>query len=268
MGHLTGRLARKIAVVVGAGQTRGATIGNGRATAIRFAEEGAKVLLVDRDPESAAETLDMLVARGGEGSICQADVTLEADCRALVDACVDRYGRLDILHNNVGIGAGDTSATRMTEAVWERIFATNLKSVMFTCKHALPVMRGQGGGAITNVSSVAAVCSVGLVAYKTSKAALNAYTHALATGNAQYGIRANVIMPGLMNTPMAIEGYVAMGRDRDAVVRARDEQVPLRGGMGDAWDVANAALCLASDEARFITGVCLPVDGGQSARIG
>jgi len=268
MGHLTGRLAGKVAIVVGAGQTPGATIGNGRATAIRFAEEGARVLLVDRDAASAATTLEMLAERGGEGSVWQADVTREDDCRALVETCVARFGRIDILHNNVGIGAGDTSATRMTEAVWERIFDTNLKSVMFTCKHALPVMREQGGGAITNVSSVAAVCAVGLVAYKTSKAALNAYTHALATGYARHGIRANVIMPGLMNTPMAIEGYVAMGRDREAVISARDAQVPLRGGMGDAWDVANAALFLASDEARFITGVCLPVDGGQSARIG
>jgi NAD(P)-dependent dehydrogenase (short-subunit alcohol dehydrogenase family) len=268
VGRLSGRLAGKIAVVVGAGQTPGATVGNGRATAIRFAEEGAKVLLVDRDAGSATETLALIEARGGEGSVWQADVTREDDCRGLVRACVERYGRIDVLHNNVGIGSGDTSATRMTEAVWERIFATNLKSVMFICKHALPIMREQGGGAITNVSSVAAVCAVGLVAYKTSKAALNAYTHALATGNARYGIRANVIMPGLMNTPMAIEGYVAMGRDRESVIRARDAQVPLRGGMGDAWDVANAALFLASDEARFITGVALPVDGGQSAKIG
>lgn len=265
---MSGRLAGRIAVVVGAGQTPGATIGNGRATAIRFAEEGATVLVVDRDLDSAAETLAMLEARGGRGSVWQADVTGEDACRRIVETCMARHGRIDILHNNVGIGAGDTSATRMTEAVWERIFETNLKSVMFTCKHALPAMRAQGGGVITNVSSVAAVCSVGLVAYKTSKAALNAYTHALAMGNAAHGIRANVIMPGLMNTPMAIEGYVATGRDRADVIRARDAQVPLRGGMGDAWDVANAALFLASDEARFITAVCLPVDGGQSARIG
>jgi len=129
-------------------------------------------------------------------------------------------------------------------------------------------MRAQRQGVITNISSVAAVCAVGIVAYKTSKAALNAYTHALASGNAAHGIRANVIMPGLMNTPMAIEGYVAAGRDRESLIRARDAQVPLGGKMGDGWDVANAALFLASDEARFITGACLPVDGGQSARIG
>jgi NAD(P)-dependent dehydrogenase (short-subunit alcohol dehydrogenase family) len=263
-----GRLADKVAIVVGAGQTPGETIGNGRATAIRFAEEGARVLLVDRSPSSAEETLEIVRERGGDGSVSEADITREDDCRRVMDTCVERYGRIDILHNNVGIGTGDRGATSMTTEVWDRIFDTNLRGIMLMCKHALPVMREQGHGVITNISSVAAVCSSGLVAYKTSKAALNAYTHALATGNARYGIRANVIMPGLMNTPMAIEGYVAAGRDRQELIRARDELVPLGRKMGDAWDVANAALFLASDEARFITGVCLPVDGGQSARIG
>lgn len=263
-----GRLDGKIAIVVGAGQTPGQTIGNGRATAIRFAEEGARVVLVDRDEASVAETLAMARERGGEGSVFVADVTHEDQCEALIGACVERHGRIDILHNNVGIGAGDRGPTSVTEEAWDRIFATNLKSVMFTCKHALPVLREQGSGVITNISSVAAVCAVGLTAYKASKAALNAYTHGLATGNARYGIRANVIMPGLMNTPMAIEGNVALGNDRDEVIARRDAQVPLGATMGTGWDVANAALFLASDEAGFITGVCLPVDGGQSAKIG
>ncbi len=263
-----GRLADKVAVVVGAGQTPGATIGNGRATAIRFAEEGARVLLVDRDAASAEETLALCRDRGGDGSVFEADITREADCEALIAACVARYGRVDVLHNNVGIGAGDRGAASMTVEVWDRIFDTNLKGIMLVCKHALPVMRRQGHGVITNISSVAAVCAVGIVAYKASKAALNAYTHSVASGNAARGIRANVIMPGLMNTPMAIEGYVAAGRDRQQLIQTRNAQVPLGGKMGDAWDVANAALFLASDEARFITGVCLPVDGGQSARIG
>jgi NAD(P)-dependent dehydrogenase (short-subunit alcohol dehydrogenase family) len=156
----------------------------------------------------------------------------------------------------------------MTESAWNRIFSTNLTAIMLLCKHAIPVMRSQKAGVITNISSVAAVCSVGIVAYKTSKAALNAYTHALAMGNARFGIRANVIMPGLIETPMAIEGNVAAGADRDELIRRRDASVPLAGGMGSAWDVANAALFLASDEAKFITGVNLPVDGGQAARIG
>ena len=268
MGRLAGRLAEKVAIIVGAGQTPGATVGNGRATALRFAEEGAALVLVDRDIESARETLTLVEQRGGEGSVFQADVTVETHCAALVAACIERFGRVDVLHNNVGVGTGDGGPTSMTEGVWDRIFATNIKSIMFTCKHVLPVMRDQRSGVITNISSVAAVCAVGLVAYKSSKAALNAYTQALATGNAQFGIRANVIMPGLINTPMAIEGYVAAGHERQELVRRRDARVPLGGKMGDAWDIANAALFLASEEAKFITGVCLPVDGGQSARIG
>jgi len=147
--------------------------------------------------------------------------------------------------------------------------AVNLKSVIFPCKAALPVMRKQRSGSIVNISSVAAVCSTGIVAYKTSKAGINAYTQSLAIGNARYGIRANVIMPGLMNTPMAIEGISrARGVAREDLIRERDAMVPLGGKMGSAWDIANAALFLASDEARFITGAVLPVDGGQSARIG
>ena len=178
------------------------------------------------------------------------------------------FGAIDILHNNVGIGRGDRGVTSMSEAAWEEIFNTNVKAVMFLCKHALPGMRERRSGVITNISSVAAVCAVGLVAYKSSKAALNAYTHALATANARYGIRANVIMPGLMETPMAIEGNVAAGADREKLIAQRNARVPLGGKMGTAWDVANAALFLASDEAGFITGVNLPVDGGQSAQIG
>lgn len=263
-----GRLEGKVAVVVGAGQTPGDTIGNGRATALRFAQEGATVLCVDLVEGSAAETLALIEEEGGRGSVLAADVTVEAQCEAITRTCVERYGQLDVLHNNVGIGFRDSGVTRMSEAAWNDIFATNVTSVMLTCKHALPVMRSQGRGAITNISSVAAVCAVGIVAYKSSKAALNAYTHALATSNARYGIRANVISPGLMNTPMAIEGNVALGRDRETVIAERNARVPLGAQMGSAWDVANAALFLASDEARFITGVNLPVDGGQSARIG
>jgi NAD(P)-dependent dehydrogenase (short-subunit alcohol dehydrogenase family) len=265
---VTGRLEGKVAIIVGAGQTPGATIGNGRATALRFAQEGATLLLVDRRMDSAEETLELVRQTGADAVAHEADVTSEDACAAVMAACEKAFGRIDILHNNVGIGAGDRGPTNMTEAVWDRIHTTNLKSVMFTCKHALPVMRRQRGGVILNISSVAAVCSVGIVAYKTSKAAVNAFTQSLAIGNAQYNIRANVIMPGLMNTPMAIEGYVAAGHDRDTLIEARNAQVPLGHTMGTGWDVANAALFLASDEARFITGVALAVDGGQSARIG
>jgi NAD(P)-dependent dehydrogenase (short-subunit alcohol dehydrogenase family) len=263
-----GRLTGKTAAITGGGQTPGETIGNGRATALRFAQEGARVLVVDRRLSSAQETVEMIRREGGEAFACDADITVADDCKRFVADCLQRFGRLDILHNNVGIGAGDRSAASMTEEVWDRIFAVNMKGIMLSCREALAPMRAQGQGVITNISSVAAVCAVGIVAYKASKAALNAYTHALATGNAKYNIRANVIMPGLMNTPMAIEGYVAAGRDRAELIAQRDAMVPLGAKMGSGWDVANAALFLASDEARFITGVCLPVDGGQSAMIG
>ncbi len=263
-----GRLAGKVAIIVGAGQTPGEAMGNGRATALRFAEEGARLVLVDRRLASAEETLALVQERGAEGCCVEADVRDEAQCKNIIDQAMAKFGRVDVLHNNVGIGSGDAGPSSITEQAWDRIYATNLKSVVFTCKHVLPVMRAQRAGVITNISSVAAVCSVGIVAYKTSKAAVNAYTQSLAIGNASHGIRANVIMPGLLNTPMAIEGYVAAGRDRDSLISERNAQVPLGAQMGSAWDVANAALFLASDEARFITGVCLPVDGGQAARVG
>jgi len=265
---MAGRLEGKVAIIVGAGQTPGTGLGNGRATAIRFAEEGARLVLADRDPESLDETLDMVRERGADAVVKRADATQESDCEAVIRAAMAAFERVDILHNNVGIGRGDRGPSSISEEAWDRIMMTNTKPVVFACKHVLPVMRAQGSGCITNISSVAAVCSVGIIAYKTSKAAVNAYTQSLATGNARYGIRANVIMPGLIETPMAIEGNVDAGRDRDEVVASRNASVPLKGGMGSAWDVANAALFLASDEAKFVTGVCLAVDGGQSAQVG
>jgi NAD(P)-dependent dehydrogenase (short-subunit alcohol dehydrogenase family) len=263
-----GRLEGKRCVVVGAGQTPGNTIGNGRATALRFAQEGGRVVCVDRNLASAEATVALIAEAGGSASAYQADVSDEQQCEQVIVQASANLGGIDVLHNNVGIGTGDSGPTSMELEIWERIFRVNLTSVMQLCKYALPVMRKQGQGVITNISSVAAVCAVGIVAYKTSKAALNAYTHAVAMGNASRGIRANVIMPGLMNTPMAIEGNVAAGADREELIERRNRSVPLGGQMGDAWDVANAALFLASDEARFITGVALPVDGGQSAKIG
>jgi NAD(P)-dependent dehydrogenase (short-subunit alcohol dehydrogenase family) len=266
---VSGRLAGKVAVVVGAGQTPGDTIGNGRATALLFAREGARVVAVDRDADSAEETAALIRGEGGHAEAVEADATNEKDCRRLVHHTTTRHERIDVLHNNVGIGGADAGPAHIDEAVWDRILAVNLKSAVLPCKHVLPVMRAQKSGSIVNISSVAAVCSTGIVAYKTSKAGLNAYTQALAIGNAKYGIRANVIMPGLMNTPMAIEGISqGTGVPKDELIRRRDAQVPLRARMGSAWDVAHAALFLASDEAGFITGVALPVDGGQSARIG
>jgi NAD(P)-dependent dehydrogenase (short-subunit alcohol dehydrogenase family) len=264
------RLAGKAAIVVGAGQTPGDTIGNGRATAILFAREGAEVLLVDKNGDSARETQSLIEGEGKRAVVLEADVTSEHACRKMAEACVTAFGRIDILHNNVGIGTGDDELSALEAEAWERILAVNLKSAFLTCKHVLPVMRSQQQGAIINVSSLAAVAAaVDLTAYKVSKAGLNALTQAAAIANARFGIRVNAIMPGLIETPMAIENFAQRrGVSKEALIRERNARVPLRGKMGTAWDVAHAALFLASDEAQFITGVLLPVDGGQSARVG
>jgi NAD(P)-dependent dehydrogenase (short-subunit alcohol dehydrogenase family) len=270
---MTGRLAGKTAVVVGAGQTPGATLGNGRATAILFAREGAQLLLVDRDPASVEETRALIQREAGTEAvhveILVTDITSEAACVDLAEAAMASLGRIDVLHNNVGIGQGDAGPASVTEVAWDRIFDVNLKAMWLTCKHVLPVMREQRAGAIVNISSVAAVAAAGsLTAYKVSKAGVNALTQTLAMTNARFGIRANAIMPGLIDTPMAVDAPArAAGVARDELARARVRLVPL-GHQGTAWDVAHAALFLASDEAAFITGVVLPVDGGQSARVG
>lgn len=263
------RLKDKVAIVVGAGQTPGETIGNGRATAILFAREGARVALIDCNRESALETQALIEGEGGTCMAIAADVTRQEDCEAFVRTTVKTYGRVDILHNNVGIGAGDDRILNLSEQSWDRIMQVNLKGMFLSCRSVLPVMREQQSGSIINISSIAAICSTDIVAYKTSKAGVNALTHQIALENAKYNIRANVIMPGLMNTPMAIEGISkSRGIPKEDLIRQRDAMVPLGRKMGSAWDVAFAALFLASDESRFITGVMLPVDGGQSARIG
>jgi NAD(P)-dependent dehydrogenase (short-subunit alcohol dehydrogenase family) len=263
------RLEGKVAIVVGAGQTPGETLGNGRATAIRFAREGASVLCVDRLIERAEETASMIAAEGGTAAAFKADVTRAAECAALVEAGVARFGRLDALINNVGIGAGDAPAHKLEEAVFDRTIAVNLKGMWLTIKAAIPVMREQGGGAIVNISSLAAIAGGIQAAYEISKAGVNRLTTTVAQSNARYGVRCNCIMPGLMDTPMAIEGIaVARGRTTTEVRDERNARVPLKGRMGTAWDTANAALFLASDEAAFITGAILPVDGGMSVRIG
>jgi NAD(P)-dependent dehydrogenase (short-subunit alcohol dehydrogenase family) len=264
------RLRDKVAIVVGAGQTRGKTIGNGRATAILFAREGARVLAVDSDLQSAAETVERIAAEGGTASAFAADVTEEDAVAAAIAFGVSRFGRVDILHNNVGVSlaGGDAPVTEITVDAFDRIVAVNLRGMVLACKHAIPVMRAQGGGAIVNISSIAAVAAYPYVAYKATKAAVIALTQQIAIQNAPHGIRANVILPGLMNTPMAIEPRVKAGKSREEVVAERDARVPLGGKMGTGWDVAQAALFLASDDARFITGVALPVDGGSSLRVG
>ncbi len=266
------RLKDKVAIVVGAGQAPGtsAAIGNGRATALLFAREGARVLAVDRYLEAAEETAELARAGGGEAAAVAADVTDEAAVRAAIEACLARFGRLDILHNNVGISVegGDAPITEIETEAFDRIVAVTLRSVVDACKHALPVMRAQRAGAILNISSTAALEDYPWVAYKATKAGIIAMTQQIAIQNAEYGVRANVILPGLMDTPMAVDRRAEIwGRSRAEVAAERDARVPL-GKMGTGWDVAYAALFLASDEAKFITGVALPVDGGKTCRIG
>ena len=264
------RLKGKVGIVVGAGQTPGDTVGNGRAAAVLFAREGAKVLLVDRDIKRAEETAALIAAEGGESQCIAGDWTQAADCKAYVEACMAAWGRVDFLHNNVGSGAGDGPPAEIAEEAYDRIMHINLKGCLLSCQAALPFMRKQASGTIVNISSIAAVAyAPGLTAYKLSKIGMNMLGQQLALSNAKYGIRVNTIMPGLMDTPMAIEGQAKALNVSTTELRAeRDKRVPLKNKMGTAWDVAYAALFLHSDESAFITGVALPVDGGQSARIG
>jgi len=260
-----GRVDGKVAVIVGGGQTPGQTVGNGRATAIVLAREGAKVVVMDRDLASAQDTVDMIKAEGGEATALQADATSEEDIAGLMNAVVMLHGRIDILHNNVGasITLGDAPVTEITEEAFDRSINVNLKSMWLTCKHALPHMRQNGGGSIVNISSMAARHEYPRVGYKITKAAVIALTENVAAANARYGVRCNAIMPGKINTPMAVEARVGTGRERDEVIATRDKMVPL-GKMGTGWDIANAALFLHSSEAAFITGASLVVDGGEA----
>jgi NAD(P)-dependent dehydrogenase (short-subunit alcohol dehydrogenase family) len=334
VGPRDGRLDGRVALVTGGGQTPGANIGNGRATAILLAGRGASVVVLDRDEASAAETARMITAEGGSAVALPGDVTSASDWRTAAAACLDGYGRLDVVHHNVGIGTpprsappGDSSpggaaaGARPPDASpggsaepgdaapggsaepggaaesggagepgrtvgagdgdgaeldgWGAVMAVNAGSAVLMARAVLPAMRDAGRGVITIVSSIAAVTATTSarantpIAYRMSKAALNSYTRALAMENARHGIRVNAIMPGLIDTPMGVDTAArARGIDRDAYAARRDEAVPLRGGMGSAWDVAHAAAFLAGDEAAFITGVVLAVDGGQSARSG
>lgn len=265
------RLKDKIAIVVGAGQSPGEGMGNGRATVLRFVQEGAKVLAVDRDLASAEETAAMARQHGGECVPFAADVAKGAMLEAMVKDAHARWGRIDILHYNVGVSlsGGDGPLQDITEEAFDRVTTINLRGCVMACKHVLPIMRAQRSGVIITISSLAAWEQYPNVAYKATKAGLIAFTQQVANQNAEYGVRANTILPGLMDTPMAVDTRVRRtGKSRAEIVAARDAKVPLRHRMGTAWDVANAALFLASDEANFITGVALPVDGGAMVKIG
>ena len=265
------RLKDKVAIVVGAGQSPGEGFGNGRAAVLRFAQEGAKVLAVDNNLSSAEETVAMARQSGAECLSFEADVTNETTLAAMVEAARRRWGRVDVLHYNVGVGiaGGDAPLDEITEDAFDRIAAVNLRGAIMTCKHVLPLMRAQRAGVVSSaISSVAAWEQYPNVVYKATKAGMIAFTQQVAIQNAEFGVRANVILPGLIDAPMAVDTRArASGKSRAEVAAARDARVPLRHKMGTPWDVANAALFLASDEANFITGIALPVDGGALVHI-
>jgi NAD(P)-dependent dehydrogenase (short-subunit alcohol dehydrogenase family) len=265
------RLKGKTAMVVGAGSI-GPGWGNGKATAVTFAREGAQVFCVDRNAAAAQETVDIITGEGGKATAFTGDVSRADEVEAMVAACLKTYRRIDVLDNNVGI-AEMGSVVEVTEAEWDRVFAVNLKSAFLAMKHVIPVMEKQGGGSIINISSIASIRHLGIsyVSYGTSKAAMNMMTKTTAVEFAAKHIRVNVILPGLMKTPMVqhsagLAASYAAG-DVEAMWRARDAQVPM-GHMGDAWDVANAALFLASDESKYVTGLELIVDGGITVKAG
>ena len=250
------RLEGKVAIVTGAGSS-GQGIGNGKATAVLFAREGAKVLLVDAVRERAEETLIMIKEEGGEASVFQADVTSAEECRHMVDAAVERYGRVDILDNNVGISQRGT-VVEVSEEDWDRVMTVNLKTMVLASKAAIPKMIEGGGGAIVNISSIAGLRAHSSTPYTASKAGVIGLTFSMSADHAKDNIRVNAIAPGLVYTPM-----VAPRVDADLREHRRNSAPMQTEGTG--WDIGYAALYLASDEARWVTGVVLPVDAGLLA---
>ena len=264
---MSGRLQNRIAIVTGAGSV-GPGWGNGRATCVRFAEEGAKIFAIDRDPDKTAETVERVTAVGGEIVTYQCDVTSNESVAAMVKACVDRFGRIDVLVNNVG-GSAHGGPVDMPEEVWDAQVDYNLKSVFLTCKHVLPIMERQKSGAIVNVASTSGIRFTGAfqVGYAATKAGVIQLSRVVAVQYAAKGIRVNTVVPGQLHTPM-VEARLARqraGGDVKALLEQRQKRIPM-GFMGDGRDTANAALFLASDEARFITGTEIVVDGGMTVR--
>jgi NAD(P)-dependent dehydrogenase (short-subunit alcohol dehydrogenase family) len=261
------RLKGKVALVFGAGSV-GPGWGNGKATAVLFAREGAKVIGVDLNPAAAEETSNIIAGEGGACHADIADVTKTDQVRAVVERAIERYGRIDVLHNNVGITEMG-GPVELSEESWHRVMDINATSIFLTCKHVLPIMERQGKGAIVNISSIAAIRYTGYpyIAYYAAKAAVNQFTAGLALQYAAKGIRVNAIMPGFMNTPLIHQQISGQYKTADEMVAARDALSPT-GKMGTGWDIAHAALFLASDEANYITGVCLPDDGGVHCKAG
>lgn len=267
MNNMSGRLQGKVAIVIGAGQFPGESVGTGRATALRFMQEGASVLAVDRDPESARKTLRQAGDAARNSEVFKADVTISDSLRLAAEAAMSRWGRVDVLFYNVGvsIAGGDKPLDEITDEIFDRVTDINLRGAIMAAKYVVPIMRLQKSGVVINVASVSAIETTRPnITYRSSKAGLIAFTQQLAIQNATHGIRANAILPGIIDTPMSVDQRVnLLGCTRDELVAGRNREVPLRGQMGTGWDVANAALFLASYEAAFITSVSLPVDGGM-----
>jgi NAD(P)-dependent dehydrogenase (short-subunit alcohol dehydrogenase family) len=264
---MSGRLQDRVAVVTGAGCV-GPGWGNGRATCVRFAEEGAKIFAVDRNLDHVAETVERVKGAGGDIAVQPCDVTDSASIAAMVAACLARFGRIDVLVNNVG-GSAAGGPVEMAEEVWDAQVDYNLKSVFLTCKHVLPVMEKQKSGVIINTASTSGLRWTGAaqVGYAATKAGVIQLSRVVAVQYADRGIRVNTVVPGQLHTPM-VEVRLAKqraGGDVEALLKSRVARIPM-GFMGDGRDTANAALFLASDEARFITGTEIILDGGMTVR--
>ena len=262
-----GRLAGKVAIVSGAGCI-GPGWGNGRAIAVRFAQEGARVFAVDIDTNAMDETLALIRATGGDVTPYGCDVTDSGAIAALVDACIARYGTIDILVNNVGVAAPG-GPVKLSEESWDAQIDINLKTVFLMCKHVMPVMEVKGAGAIVNIASTSGIRWTGAaqVGYAAAKAGVIQFGRVVAVEYAGKGIRVNTVLPGQLHTPL-VDAYLAgnqSGGDIEALLKRRQARIPLP-FMGDGRDTANAVLFLASDEARFVTGTEIVVDGGMSAR--
>jgi len=256
------RVKGKVAIVTGAG-SMGPGVGNGKAAAIVYAREGAKVMLVDYNLVAAEETKGLISREGGDCFTFKADVSRSDDCRSIVEKCIEAYGKIDILHNNVGIEIPG-GIDEISEEDWDRTMNVDLKSIFLTCKYALPYMEKQGSGSIINISSINAIRTLPYLspAYGAAKAGIIALTREIAVQYASKGIRANAILPGLMNTPMVVASLTgAFGGDVEEMMKKRDAMCPT-GKQGEPWDVAYLALFLASDEAKYLTGTTLVLDGG------
>jgi NAD(P)-dependent dehydrogenase (short-subunit alcohol dehydrogenase family) len=264
---MSGRLPGKVAVVFGGGSV-GPGWGNGKASAVKYAREGARVAVIDIQLDAARETVEIIRGEGGQAQAYACDISNEPRISVLMPEIIRQFGRVDILHNNVGAPIMG-SVEDMPSAEWDRAQDLNLKGAFLTCRAVLPHMKANRAGVITNISSIAAIRHTGYpyAAYYASKAGLNQLTMSIALQYAPYGIRANTIMPGMMDTPHIYQAIVGQYEDdRKAMVEERSALCPM-GRMGTGWDVANAAAFLASDEASYITGVNLPVDGGITCRI-